>query len=570
MLLELRITQLGLVDDLALTCDPGLTMLTGETGAGKSMIAGALGLLRGGRAERDLVRDGGEEGAVEAVFDLSERPGLRRACAEAGVVLADDGLLVLRRELRREGRGRVTVNGRLSSLAVLEEIGPRLLSVQSQHQHLELARAGYARDVLDAALDLGGLRADTARLWREWRDRHHGLERRRQEAAAAREQADLWRYQHDELAAARLDPDEEQNLAEALRLKQNAASIRDAAAAALALLDDGEGDVRAGLGRAVRVLERQSGASARLDEACAALRDAESSVGDACLALDRFLDGLDLDPRGLDELQERKALYEELRRKYRLDTPALLERQVLLAGRLARHDAADRDLVGLEAETEAARTELAAACAELRRRRRAGLDAVAREAERIIRPLALAQLELEFAVEPRRDPEGADVDGVACRLEPDGADDVTLLAVTNVGERLRPVAEIASGGERSRIHLGLTVLQRSDEEPPLLLLDEIDAGLGMDAARPVARLLRDLAREAQLLCITHLPTMAAHGARHWRVAKETVGGRTVLTVARLDGEERVREVERLLGAVAAADAAAGGRDYARTLLAEAG
>ncbi|HPF34984.1 MAG TPA: hypothetical protein P5571_05175 [Candidatus Krumholzibacteria bacterium] len=570
MLLELRISRLGLVDELALTCGPGLTMLTGETGAGKSMIAGALGLLRGGRVDKDVVRDGAEDGAVEAVFDLGEKPGLRRACAEAGVILADDALLVLRRELRREGRGRVIVNGRQSSQAVLEQLGPRLLAVQSQHQHLELARPGFARDVLDGTLGLESLRDETARRHRAWRDLTHRLERRRQEAAAAREQADLWRYQHDELATARLDPEEEASLAEALQLKLNAAAIRDAAATALALVDDGDAGVRRNLGRAVRALERQGGASARLDEACASLRDAESSVQDACLALDRFLDGLDLDPRGLDELQERKALYEELRRKYRLETPALLERQALLAERLSRHDAADRDLQDLEAETEAARTAAADAAAELRRARLAGRDAVAREAERIIRPLALKDLELEFAVEPRRDPAGPDVDGVPCRLDPDGADVITLLAVTNVGERLRPVAEIASGGERSRIHLGLTVLQRQDEEAPLLLLDEIDAGLGMDAARPVAHLLRDLAATAQLLCITHLPTMAAHGADHWRVAKSTARGRTRLTVARLEGEERVREVERLLGAVDAEEAAAGGRDYARTLLAEAG
>lgn len=567
MLLELRITQLGLVDDLALACGPGLTMLTGETGAGKSMIAGALGLLRGGRADRDLVRDGTEEGAVEAVFDLSARPATRRACAEAGVVLGEDALLVLRRELRREGRGRVLINGRQSSLAVLEEIGPRLLAVQSQHQHLELARSGYARDVLDAALELDELRAETARRHRAWRELRHRLARRRQEAEAAREQADLWRYQHDELAAARLDPDEERSLAEALRLKLDAAAIRDAAAAALALVDDG--GLQEQLGRAVRALEKQAGASARLDEACASLRDAEACVGDASLALDRFLDDLDLDPRGLDELQERKALYEELRRKYRLDTPALLERQALLRDRLDRHDAADRDLDALEAETATARDALAESCAELRRRRREGADAVAREAERIIRPLALGQLALEFTVEPRRDPAGTLVEGEPSRLEADGADIVTLLAVTNAGERLRPVAEIASGGERSRIHLGLTVLQRSTEEPPLLLLDEIDAGLGMDAARPVARLLRDLAATAQLLCITHLPTMAAYGADHWRVAKRTDEGRTVLTARRLEGEARIRELERLLGAVAEGEGAAGGRDFAQALLAEA-
>jgi DNA repair protein RecN (Recombination protein N) len=570
MLLELRIGQIGLVDDLALVCSSGLTILTGETGAGKSMVAGALSLLRGGSADKEFVREGEELGWVEAVFDLSEAPATRQDCQRIGVILGEDGVLILRRELRRSGRGRVLINGRLSSLSVLEKLGSRLLSIQSQHQQLELSRAGFARDVLDSALELGALREQMQTAWSNWRDLLERLRRRRNEAEAAREQADIWRYQRDELSAAGLEPDEETQLSETLKLHQNMAAIKDAVAASIQALESGEGHVVERLGRGIRNLEQHAEASPRLREVVASLHDASEAASTASLGLDRFLDSLDVDSASLDELQQRKSLYEDLRRKYKLDVPAMIARLADLEGRIAHHDAAADDLAELENKVDQARDVAQGVASELHRRRCDGAAEVSQRAAGIIRPLALADLVMSFQVTPRQDSEQRTViAGIPCQLDANGADDIVLEVATNLGERLRAVDSVASGGERSRIHLGLTVMLRAGDEPPLLMLDEIDAGLGMDAARPVAGLLRDLATDAQLLCITHLATMAVHGQKHWRVGKSERDGRTVLTVTSVTGDDRIAEVERLLGGSETTEVGQDQRAFAQALLDEA-
>lgn len=569
MLLELRIGNLALAADVAVPFGRGLTVLTGETGAGKSMIAGALALLAGEKGDRDLVRSGEDLAWVEGVFDLADRADLVSAAARLGVPLGADSLLVLRREIRREGRGRVLVNGLVSSLAVLERLGPQLLAVQSQDQQRELARPGFARDFLDDVLGLAGLRVEVATALAAHRDALQELAQREQETALAREQADLWRYQHDELAAAAMGEDEEPDLAERIAVKRHAHDLQVAAATALARLEEGPAAVRDGLGTAIATLMPQAARSPRLAAARENLEAAAELAAEAAHVLEGFLDQLDLDPRGLDELEERKALYEDLRRKYRRDVAGLLDLQASLAQRITRHDAARQDLATLEQAVAATRTAVGTAAAALRQRRLAGASRLASAAQTLIRPLALPSLDLEFAVVPSEAAGEIPVGGIACRVEPHGADRVELLARTNPGESRGSVAAVASGGERSRIHLGLTVMRQGESGgPPVRLFDEVDAGLGMDAAPPIAHLLRRLAAHGQVLCITHLPTLAVHADHHLAVTKRVEDGRTTLRVHALHDEARIQEIARLLGGEGF-----GGEDtdaqlvYARELLA---
>jgi DNA repair protein RecN (Recombination protein N) len=355
-------------------------------------------------------------------------------------------------------------------------------------------------------------------------------------------------------------------------VKRHAAELQENAASALQALAGGEPDARGLIGRALHALTAVAGKSARLDAALGHLRDAEASAAEAAQAVERFLDALDLDPGGLDELEERKALYVELRRKYRREVPDLVAYLDLLRKRIARQEASVDDLADLAARRDEAGRALSAAAAALRERRVGGAGGVSRLAEELIRPLALPDLELQFTVAPRRAADsGLEVDGEVCDVRADGGDEVDLLARPNPGERAGQVAAIASGGERSRIHLGLTALRRRHAEPPLQLFDEIDAGLGMDRARPVARLLRRLAGGNQVICITHLATVAVYGDHHWRARKAVVDGRTLLDVDRLAGETRDDEVARLLGGdgTTEADVDAAGRAYARDLLREA-
>jgi DNA repair protein RecN (Recombination protein N) len=569
MLRELRIGNLALAEDLVLAFGPGLTMLTGETGAGKSLIAGALGLLAAGKADRDAIRQGEDLAFVEGVFDLGESPADRRFATSLGIRLGADDLLVLRRELRREGRGRVLVNGLTSSLVLLEQLGERLLAVQSQDQQRLLGRPSFPREFLDAVLDHRELRGAVEEALEVHRAATERLERRRLEVAQAREQLEMWSYQHRELDAAGLDPDEEADLAEKLALGRNARALLEAAGRARENLTEGPTNARQLLGAAEGVLGPLAADSPKVAAILALIRDAAAYVGEAASDLERFLDGVDADPARLDEMEERKALYEDLKRKYQRDVAGLVEKRDELGRRLARQQDAAGDLAHLEGEAAAAADRLTDAVLALRRSRQEGAPAVARRAAGLIRPLALPELELEFPVVARAAEDGLlEIEGVRCRVTARGADRVGLMVQPNPGEAAAEVGRIASGGEKSRIYLGLSVLAMGEGPRPLLLFDEIDAGLGMEGALPVADLLERLAGAGQVICITHLPTVAARGRDHLVVRKIVAGGRTSVAVAAVAGEARVAEIARLLGGEEA-DGADGGESrtaYARQLL----
>jgi DNA repair protein RecN (Recombination protein N) len=548
MLSELRVGNLALVDDLVLPLQPGLTMLTGETGAGKSLIAGALSLLAGGKADRGLIREGEELAFVEGVFDLEREAALAELAGSLGIRLGADGLLVLRREIRREGRGRVLINGLVSSLPLLEQIGSALLSIQSQDQQRVLSRSSFPRNFLDRMLENEPLREEMAATLDQFHTLQAQYEARLQEERFAREQLDMWRYQMEELAAADLVPGEEEELGEKLALGRNSRALLEAAGAAREGLTEGQTNARELLGAAEGILAPLSDDSPRLRSILEMIRDAQSAVSEAAVDLERFLDGVDVDPSQLDDMEARKSLYEDLRRKYDRTVEGLIELRDSLAQRIDRQQGAASDLEKLATELDTARQEVETAAMALRRGRREGAGRIAARAVETIRPLALPDLETEFTVEPDLAEDGeVAVEGKTCRVTREGADRVRLLVRTNRGESMGEVGRVASGGERSRIYLGLSVLGGAGTEPALQLFDEIDAGLGMDNAVPVAELLAHLAVGKQVICITHLATVAARGEHHLKVEKISTGGRTVLKVAAVPGEDRVQEIARLLG-----------------------
>lgn len=572
MLIELRIANLALAEDVVLRPGPGLTVLTGETGAGKSLIAGALALLTGQKSSRQLVRSGEDEGWVEAVVDVSGRPDLQSDLKRLGVVPDRDGILVLRREIRREGRGRVLIDGRQSSIGVLAGLGRRLFSIQSQDQRRELAAADFAREWLDDVLDLGSERRDVADAFERERDCSVRLERREQQDALATEQLDLWSYQYRELTTADLREDEEDELRGAIATKRHAHAMLEAAGVARQRLDAGPTPARQELGAAIAALQPHVEHHVRLASACEQLNTAVELVSDAASDLERFLDGFAADPRGLDEIEARKALYEELRRKYDRDLQGLLALRDDLDTRIRQqHDGAG-DLTRLRDELLEAQRGLEEACRALHARRLDGALRAAAAAEATIRPLALRQLCLEIVVDLQTDADGTvDIGGERCRVSAHGSDSVTFMIRTNPGEEPGAVADIASGGEAARIHLGLTVLRQRASRPLVWLFDEVDAGLGMDSATTVALLLRELAQDGQAICITHLPTVAVHGAQHWRVEKVVDAGRTHLELCELNAVDRIDEVARQLGGEGwRRDDTAAQATYARELLAAAG
>jgi DNA repair protein RecN (Recombination protein N) len=548
MLRELRVGNLALVDDLVLPLDSGLTMLTGETGAGKSLIAGALSLLAGGKADRGMIRQGEDFAFVEGLFDLSGGSGFREQAGSMGIRLGADGLLVLRRELKREGRGRVLINGLVSSMALLEQLGAELLAIQSQDQQRLLSQASFPCEFLDTVLDNGTEREAVAVALVEYRELQKLFEERTREEQFAREQLDMWRYQHQELTEAGLSSGEEETLAEKLALGRNARALLEGAAAARQELSEGQINANQLLGSAEGALAPVAEASPRIQGILEMIRDASASVSEAAVELERFLDGFDADPALLDEMESRKALYEDLRRKYDRTCDGLITLRDQLTERIARQEEAASDIEQLAGRVDQGRLKLTKAALELRVNRIRGAGRVAALAVETIRPLALPELDLEFAIDPDSWADSpVAVDGEPCRVTLQGADVVRMLVRTNRGEGFGEVGRIASGGEKSRIFLGLSVLMQGKDDLALQLYDEIDAGLGMDNAVPVAELLSRLAVDRQVICITHLPTVAARGDHHLKVAKSVTGDRTTLEVVRIPGEARVDEIARLLG-----------------------
>jgi len=548
MLRELRVANLALVDDLVIGFDAGMTMLTGETGAGKSLIAGALNLLAGGKGDKRLIRQGQDLAIVEGVFDLTDRPGDLAAFSDSGLRIGSDGLLVMRRELKREGRGRVLINGLISSISIFERLGPRLLSIQSQDQQRVLGRSSFAGSFLDRALHLDEELERMSAVVSRFKEINRQLEDRTSEQEFANQQCEMWEFQWRELNEAGLSLEEEANLKEQLAFGRNLRGLLEGTASGLQDLIDGDGNARLLLARTISALEPLSGNSDRLENILSLIRDAENLVTEAGIDLQRFSDSVNIEPGQLDVLEARQHEYSQLQRKFSRDVPALLALEETLAGRIKRQRNAVSDIEDLKKELEIVRVEMEAAAGDLRSKRMDGAPGLALKAEELIRPLALPELGVKFQVEPDISSGGEiELNGQACRVNEQGSDRVILLARTNRGEAWNPVSDVASGGEKSRIFLGLSVLESERDLSPLLLFDEIDAGLGMDNAVPVARLLHRLSRRGQVLCITHLPTVAAVGDSHLRVHKGLFEDRTTVSVEPLTGARRVDELARLLG-----------------------
>ncbi len=567
MILELRIHNIAIVDDLNLKFSQGLTILTGETGAGKSVIAGSLGLLMGAPNPGDLVREGEDLGFVEAIFDLQNRPVTRSGLTEMGICLENDCLLILRRELRPAGRDRVLINGLTSSLALLKRAGELLLSIQSQDQQRQLSLPHFACDLLDRCLGNQDLLEELTGVRTKFSLQLAELEAHQRAVELGREQLNMWQYQFQELSAANLDPEEEILLAEQIHFGRNARRLLETAGNARQILDEADPSVQTMLRMVLGDLRKVSEESPRLQAVRELLDSAEATLGEASQLLERYLDTCEVDPDQLDELEQRKALYEELGRKYARGTEELLAYRDILEKRISRQENSDDEFLVLQGKVETIRHELEGLAGELHRRRLQGAGSLSAQLEEILKPLGLPDIKIGFQVTLQENNQGPlEVANKTCGLTDRGCDAVELMVCTNPGEGLGPVAKVASGGERSRIFLGLSVLDGVNEESPLLLFDEIDAGLGMEGAAPVADLLQSLALQGQVLCITHLATVAARGTHHLKVSKSVVGKRTSTQAIYLTEETRIKELTRLLGGKSTRDDSGHQVAFARKLL----
>jgi DNA repair protein RecN (Recombination protein N) len=556
----LRIEHLAVVDRVELEFGPGLNVLTGETGAGKSIVLGALSLLAGARASGDAVRLGSDEASVEAVFRTEGLPELEAELARRGLE-GDPHELVVRRTLARAGRSRAQVSGQIVPASVLAALFAGRLEVSSQHESQRLLRAEVHGELLDRSGGLLALREAVAEGHAALRELDRRLERL-EEAAREREQRrDFLSFQVAEIDAAKLDPGEIETLRGERARLAHVEQLRDDAGAALARLsgdptradDANAADL---LAEAARHLE----GGARLDPGLRALAERLAASGaevrEAALELERYLSEVEADPARLEALDERLHQVERLQRKYGASAAAILEHRDRAAAELASIDDAGVQASSLRREREARAARLLADARALSEGRVPAAQRLARTVQGLLRELGMPEARFTVALEPTPPPAGLPCGPTGCERPEFGFS-------ASAGEAPRPLRRVASGGELSRAFLALKNALREADAGMVLVFDEVDAGIGGGAADRVGRLLAELAAGHQILCITHLPQIAAHASRHFRVEKTSRRGRARARIVRVEGPERVEEIARMAAGESVGEAT---RSHARALL----
>jgi DNA repair protein RecN (Recombination protein N) len=538
MLLELRVENYAIVDHLAVEFASGLNLLTGETGAGKSILIDALALLLGEKASPDVVRHGEEKAVLSAVF----RPDI---AAEA--ILESNGLdaaadeLILRREIVANGRGRVFVNNQPATVAVLKQLAPALGVIHAQNESLLAFDAVARLQLLDAALGcdlrpIGGHFHSWRKLWERIAD----LERNEQDRMRM---LDLWSFQKKEIEMAHPQAEEDQHLEAEKRLLANAEKIQSLAASSFDLLYDGEASAAASLRMAARHLQELARYEPRWEDQVAALESARIVAEDAGMALRDYAGGISFSPERLAEIEDRLALLDRLKRKYGTTLDEVIAYGEEVTRKLSEIENKDEILKQLQAELSAASDAYLHVARELSKQRNAAARKLEKQVEQQVNDLAM-KARFQIQVSSQEDP---------AMWTETGFDEVSYLISANPGEPLGPVEKIASGGELSRVMLALKVVlaqpdqrKRGKAGQRTLVFDEIDAGIGGRAAEAVGRKLKMLAESSQVLCVTHLPQIAAFADHHYVIEKKEARGRAQTSIRHLGPTERIDEIARML------------------------
>ncbi|TXS51168.1 DNA repair protein RecN [Streptomyces sp. t39] len=568
----MRIRSLGVIDDAVVELSPGFTAVTGETGAGKTMVVTSLGLLLGGRADPALVRIGAKAAVVEGRVRVSAGSPAALRAEEAGAEL-EDGTLLVSRTVSAEGRSRAHLGGRSVPVGVLSELADDLVAVHGQTDQQGLLRAARQREALDryAGAAVSDPLTGYAAAYRRLRAVSAEVEELTTRARERAQEADLLRFGLDEIAAVEPRPGEDVELAAEAERLGHAEALASAASAAHAALAGNPEDLEAvdattlvaGAGRALDAVRAH-------DQALASLADRMGEIsillGDVAGELAGYADDLDADPLRLAAVEERRAALTGLTRKYGTDIAAVLAWAEESAARLIELDGDDERIGELTAERDALRDELAAQAQVLTDARTEAAARFAAAVTEELASLAMPHARVSFAVRQTEDPDGVEVGGRTVAYGPHGVDEVELLLAPHPGAPPRPIAKGASGGELSRVMLAVEVVFAGTDPVPTYLFDEVDAGVGGRAAVEIGRRLAKLARSAQVVVVTHLPQVAAFADRQLLVEKTDDGSVTRSGVTVLEGEDRVRELSRMLAGQEDSETA---RAHAEELLAAA-
>ncbi len=552
MLEELRIRDFAIIDDLTLQFTSGLVVFTGETGAGKSIILDALGAILGARVDTTSVRKGADRAIVEGFFRLEgpEREFINDLLDREGLLEEPDRLW-LGREIRAEGRTIARVNGRTVSLSVQSEIGEALVDVHGQSDHLSLLKVRNHRDLLDRfAHDQENLTTYQGQF-REWSVLGKQLNELHAIEKTARDRADMLKYQIQEIGEARIKLDEEESLAQERTRLMNAETLSSLSQSALAFLDEGTESYSAAtdlLGQAARDLAELARIDPQMQALAQQVEDALSSVSDLAYELRGYLEGIEFNPSRLDQIEERLDLFNRLKRKYGGSLASALAHLQASVAELEKVEGVEEQIAEVSGKIAQIKQVLGFSASKLSEQRRLAASQLADGVEQQLHLLEMEKARFQVSLAMTEAERGLTLGEHTIAFDINGVDQIEFLIETNPGEGFKPLAKTASGGETSRLMLALKTVLAEVDHLPTLVFDEIDSGIGGRVGMTVGGMLWNLGKQHQVLCVTHLPQLAAFGDQHFHVSKRSDNGRTATQVEQLQGEARVQELAAMLGA----------------------
>lgn len=546
MLQELFIKDFALIDELALSFSNGLTMITGETGAGKSIIVGALNLLIGGRASADLIRTGADEARVEAVFSIADLPEVKNMLRDWDIA-PDGNDLIVRRAVSRAGKNRITIAGRPATLQMLGQLGGRLLDISGQYAQQLLLHENHHLDILDGFGNLEELRREYATLFATYQETAQRLTTLTQRSRDIAQRRDLLAFQEQEIARAALQPGEEERLVEEKAVLSHARQLQEATYGAYARLYEDDTAIVPAVNQLAKALQEAAALDGSIRDLLHELSGAALTLEECARSLRTYAQKITLDPQRLDDIEARLAELHRLKRKYGPTVEDVLAYHATIRDELdalqenATHAADLRRELGEQAER------LWSLAETLTRKRTQAAAAFKKKVEAELSDIGFRKALFAPVFETaQRSPCDDPLDAVQ-GLTDRGGDTVRFHIAPNQGEESKPLSRIASGGELSRIVLAIKRIVARKYGVATLVFDEVDAGIGGAVAEAVGIKLRDIAHRHQVLCITHVPQIAVYGTAHFSVAKAVAGGRTVTTVTALDAAARRDEIARMLG-----------------------
>ncbi len=553
MLLELSITDFAIIERSSIHFDGGLNALTGETGAGKSILLDALGAVLGQRVTSDLVRSAAKLARIEAIFNLDTPTRIRvdPVLGELGIELEDDDSIIVTREILANGRSSARINGRLVTVASLSAVGTVLVDIHGQSDHLAILKPSVQRSMLDSYAGLATLRTDVAGLVRNWREVRRRMAELASDSREREQRLELLRFQIGEIELAALVPGEDTSLQQEREVLQNADRLRqDAMLAMETIVGDDSAAETPTASSLLRAVEHSLLDLASVDRGSSSLAERGTELvvlaEDLARDLTHYLDGVQLDPRRLADVDDRLSVIQSLKRKYGATIGEIIEFGDDAQSELDQLTGSGFDIDALREDEERLRSVLAQKAGELSAARNVAASDLSHRVEQSIAELRMGRSKFSIHVGHHLDLDGIAIGGETVHIDESGIDDVEFLIAPDAGETLRSLARIASGGETARIMLALKSILSEVDSTPTLVFDEIDVGVGGRSGQVVGEKLWSLTRAHQVIVVTHLPQIAAFANHHLRIAKLERNARIVSTVEEIRDDERIEELAAML------------------------